>query len=429
MFVGSVPKQVAQQLVSHVDLSKWREVNICCSGSFRIEQSIRNISKTIPINSNDVSLISSIVGLNRTGRSTKFTFKNDLGYLNEYLTQNAETQLALLAYALLISKYKGDNEYCNARREFLHRELENIIASNKERAKRYLEQIQINSFFMGDFVQHIENAKQQGNGVMVFAPTYKGGYERIYKIINENVDWEDEPSYEIYDPKHTHDLIYQLRDDKMDFCFFSDQRYEDVEPTMMYEGNNKPIYIYSSEKKSSLRRDSKKFRPFKYDPINPDLINEKSKIKAVIATSEAMNFLKDIYLAKGINHKNGMFNVLFYLDDMLIGGAIYSLPQFGDKIRNIYMLSDFSLSRKRKLSKLVAMLATSELVISHINKRYFIQIERIHTTAFTQAPVSMKYRGIFHLDARKDGFLNYSSEVRKGSIDQIFLEWLKKYGK
>lgn len=429
MFVGSVPKQVAQQLVANVDLSKWREVNICCSGSFRIEQAIRNISSTIPINSNDVSLITSIVGLNRIGKSTEFQFKNDLAHLNDFLTNNAETQLALLAYALLISKYKSNNEYCNARRAFLQREVDSIIESNKERAKRYLERIHINSFFMGDFVKHIEHAKEQGNGVMVFAPTYKGGYERIYKIINENVDWADEPSYEIYDPKHTHELIHQLRDDQMDFCFFSDQRYEDIEPTMMYEGNNKPIYIYSSEKKSSLRRESKKFRPFKYDAINPELINEKSKVKAVVATSEAMNFLKDIYLAKGINHKNGMFNVLFYLDDMLIGGAIYSLPQFGDKIRSIYMLSDFSLSRARKLSKLVAMLATSDLVISHINKKYFINIERIHTTAFTKAPVSMKYRGIFKLDARKENFLNYSSEVRKGGLDSIFQEWFKKYGK
>lgn len=429
MFIGSVPKQVAQQLVANVDLSKWRAVNICCSGSFRIEQAIRNVNTSIPIHSNDVSLITSIVGLAKTGRVTEFSFKNDLVHLNQYLNSDAETQLALLAYALLISKYKGDNEYCQARRNFLARELDNIISSNKERTKKYLDKISINSFFMGDFVKHIEHAKEKGNGVMVFAPTYKGGYERIYKIINENVDWKDEPTYEIYDPKHTHSLIHQLREDKMDFCFFSDQRYEDIEPTMMYEGNNKPIFIYSSESKTSLRRERKKFKPFKYEAIKPELITDKSSVKAVIAPSEAMNFLKDIYLAKGINHKNGMFNVLFYLDDMLIGGAIYSLPQFGDKIRNIYMLSDFSLSRERKLSKLVAMLATSELVISHINKKYFINIERIHTTAFTQAPVSMKYRGIFRLDARKDGFLNYSSEVRKGTLEDIFSEWFKKYGK
>lgn len=428
MFIGSVPKQVAQQLVSHVDLSRWRGVNICCSGSFRIEQAIRNVNTTIPIHSNDVSLITSIIGLAKTGRSTAFSFKNDLDYLNAYLDQTPESQLATLAFALLISKYKSDNQYCNARREFLLREIDLFIHSNKERAGKYLEQISINSYFMGDFVKHIQHAKERGNGVMIFAPTYKGGYERIYKIINENTEWKDEPSYEIYDPKHTHDLIHQLINDKTDFCFFSDQLYEDIKPTMMYEGNNKPIYIYSSESKTSLRRESKKFRAFKYMPIDPKRITEHSTVKVCIATSEAMNFIKDIYLAKGINHKDGMFNVLFYVDGMLVGGAIYRLSQFGDKFRSIYMLSDFSLSRERKLSKLVAMLATSQLVISHINKKYFINIERVHTTAFTNAPVSMKYRGIFRLDARKEGFLNYSSDVRKDTPQQIYKDWWFKYG-
>lgn len=335
----------------------------------------------------------------------------------------------MLAYALLLNKYKSDNSYCNSRREFLQREIDSFIQSNKERAKKYLESIQIDGFYMGDFLKHIEQAKEAGRGVMVFAPTYKGGYERIYKIINENVDWSDEPEYEIYDPKRTHELIGRLKDEKINFAFFSDQLYEDVKPTMMYEGSNKPIYVYSSGQQTSLRRDSSKFRPFKYKVVEPELIGEQTKITAAIATSEAMNFLKDIYLAKGISHKNGMFNVLFYADDMLIGGAIYALPQYGDKIHGIYLLSDFSVSREARLSKLVAMLATSEAVILTLNRKYFIQIERIFTTAFTKKPVSMKYRGIFRLDARKDGFLNYSSHVRTGTLGDIFLEWFKKYGR
>lgn len=63
MFIGSLPKKVAQQLVSHTNFNNWRGVNVCCSGSFRIEQSIRNVNSSIPIHSNDVSLIASIVGL------------------------------------------------------------------------------------------------------------------------------------------------------------------------------------------------------------------------------------------------------------------------------------------------------------------------------------------------------------------------------
>ena len=428
MFIGSLPKKVIQQAISHIDLNNWRGVHVCCSGSFKIEQAIRSVNTTIPIHSNDVSLISSIVGYAKTGYEIVFNFKNDLDYLNKYLSTDAETQLALIAYAMQLGKYKSDNQYCNARRDFLEREIEAIIQSNKERAKKYLEQISISSFFCGDFIQHIEAAKDSGSGVMVFAPTYKGGYERLYKVINDNIDWADEPSYEIYDPKQTHDIIERLYDENRNFIFFVDQQYDDIKPTMVYEGSNKPIFAYTNSRKSSIRRDSNRARAFKYTAIDTNLIGEKSKVTAVVATSEAMNFLKDIYLAKGIKHKNGMFNVLFYVDGMLAGGAIYSLPQFGDKLRQIYILSDFSLSRRRKLSKLIAMLATSKQIIDYINKKYFINIERVLTTAFTKKPVSMKYRGIFRLDAKKDGFLNYSSEVRDKTLDEIYGEWFKKYG-
>lgn len=428
MFIGSLPKKVIQQAISHIDLNNWRGVHVCCSGSFKIEQAIRSVNTTIPIHSNDVSLISSIVGYAKTGYEIVFNFKNDLDYLNKYLSTDAETQLALIAYAMQLGKYKSDNQYCNARRDFLEREIEAIIQSNKERAKKYLEQISISSFFCGDFIQHIEAAKDSGSGVMVFAPTYKGGYERLYKVINDNVDWASEPSYEIYDPKQTHDIIERLYDENRNFIFFVDQQYDDIKPTMVYEGSNKPIFAYTNSRKSSIRRDSNRARAFKYTAIDTNLIGEKSKVTAVVATSEAMNFLKDIYLAKGIKHKNGMFNVLFYVDGMLAGGAIYSLPQFGDKLRQIYILSDFSLSRRRKLSKLIAMLATSKQIIDYINKKYFINIERVLTTAFTKKPVSMKYRGIFRLDAKKDGFLNYSSEVRDKTLDEIYGEWFKKYG-
>ena len=414
--------------MSHIDLNNWRGVHVCCSGSFKIEQAIRSVNTTIPIHSNDVSLISSIVGYAKTEYEIVFNFKNDLDYLNKYLSTDAETQLALIAYAMQLGKYKSDNQYCNARRDFLEREIEAIIQSNKERAKKYLEQISISSFFCGDFIQHIEAAKDSGSGVMVFAPTYKGGYERLYKVINDNVDWANEPSYEIYDPKQTHDIIERLYDENRNFIFFADQQYDDIKPTMVYEGSNKPIFAYTNSRKSSIRRDSNRARAFKYTAIDTNLIGEKSKVTAVVATSEAMNFLKDIYLAKGIKHKNGMFNVLFYVDGMLAGGAIYSLPQFGDKLRQIYILSDFSLSRRRKLSKLIAMLATSNQIIDYINKKYFINIERVLTTAFTKKPVSMKYRGIFRLDAKKDGFLNYSSEVRDKTLDEIYGEWFKKYG-
>ncbi|HCL5680146.1 TPA: hypothetical protein N2N62_001749 [Citrobacter freundii] len=84
-------------------------------------------------------------------------------------------------------------------------------------------------------------------------------------------------------------------------------------------------------------------------------------------------------------------------------------------------------ARYRKLAKLIPMLATSQDVISHVNRQYVIDIQSVYTTAFTTKPVSMKYRGIYKLTKRGEGFLNYSSVVREQSPQEIFKEWYRKY--
>lgn len=39
----------------------------------------------------------------------------------------------------------------------------------------------------------------------------------------------------------------------------------------------------------------------------------------------------------------------------------------------------------------------------------------------------MKYRGIFELEARRDGFLNYVSDVRRAPLEAIYQEWFDKH--
>ena len=65
------------------------------------------------------------------------------------------------------------------------------------------------------------------------------------------------------------------------------------------------------------------------------------------------------------------------IDGALAGGFAFEQSRFGDKTRELYLLCDFALFRERRLSKLIAMLATSRDVIDPINKRLLVRIERI----------------------------------------------------
>ena len=150
-----------------------------------------------------------------------------------------------------------------------------------------------------------------------------------------------------------------------------------------------------------------------------------SKVEIIAASSGMMNFLKDIYLAKGIAHVSGLTNFLVLIDGCLAGGFIYARDKFGGE--QIYLLSDFALSPKSRVSKLIAILATSATVIQRLEVKLVQRIAAVNTTAFTDKPVSMKYRGIFDLTGRSPGKLNYASKIREQNPGEIYREWYGRF--
>jgi hypothetical protein len=168
--------------------------------------------------------------------------------------------------------------------------------------------------------------------------------------------------------------------------------------------------------------------PFKYRVADPWTFTKDSKIEVRLADVRTMNFLKDRYLAPGLAHSDGQMRCVVFVDGALAGGWIYTQDSM-KALKSIYLLSDFATSRERKLSKLIAMLATGQDTVKHWEARKFTRVETLTTSAFTKKPASMKYRGIWDLHARKPEFLQYQSEVRRVSNEQIYRDWWKRYGK
>jgi hypothetical protein len=133
------------------------------------------------------------------------------------------------------------------------------------------------------------------------------------------------------------------------------------------------------------------------------------------------------YLAKGIAHALGVANYLVLLDGKLAGGFIYARDRW-DPADSIYLLSDFCIAHERRMAKLIAMLAVSSETIGAWCKRFVVRPRFVRTTAFTDQPVSMKYRGIYELASRKPGQLNYQAEIQGRRAKAIYLEWLGRFG-
>lgn len=423
MFIGSIPKKLITQILGNICLKP--RVYIGCSGSFRTEHAIKNLMPEKQVFGNDVSLLSCAVGNLLTGQRLDVEFSGRLERLN-MLRGDAVANTAAVCLAITLARFKGNNQYSRAHFDHILRNLADYHRIEREKLLNYTDGFTIDGFHAGDFHDQIEAARENDGTIIMFAPTYKGGYENIYKFVNSSVTWEA-PSYGIWDPENTEELIQRLLEENQNFAIVSDRRMESVEPRIMFAGNNKPIYMYANDARSSLRQEPKKSQPFRYRLVDTGAITETSKVEIALLNAQQLNFLKNIYLAKGINHKVGMLNFAVLVDGMLAGAFIFSMAQYGDKIHNLYMLSDFSTSRQRKLSKLIPMLATSRSVINHVNRKYLIDIQSVNTTAFTKKPVSMKYRGIYQLAKRGEGFLNYSSGVREQSPQEIFQEWYRKY--
>ncbi|MBI4291308.1 MAG: hypothetical protein HY661_07515 [Betaproteobacteria bacterium] len=427
MFIGAVPKEVVGQVLATVPFDAWGNVYVGCSGSFRFDRAVKMRHPECRVYSNDVSLLTCSIGALAMGREFPVKFKGALAFVEPAIDGlDFRGRVAAVMVAAAMGNFTGKNEYAQVHFRHYREHFRTFVDQALPKLDALVAEIKIEEFYAGDFLEQADRAENSGGGMACFAPTYKGGYERIYKLVNENVEWPA-PKYGIWNPDSLPALIVSLEERHIPYCVISDQLLADRTPTTEWRGSNKPVYTYSSNQAASLRRRLPNEVPFKYTPVEPAAITAESKVSMCVVDSKRMTYLKNVYLTKGIEHTTGQINCLVLIDGALAGGFIFAQTRFGDKTRELYMLSDFAIARERRLSKLIPMIATCREVIQPINRRLLIKVEYIVTTAFTTKPVSMKYRGIFELDKRTADHLQYQSAVRNQSIQDVFHEWLRKY--
>lgn len=102
-----------------------------------------------------------------------------------------------------------------------------------------------------------------------------------------------------------------------------------------------------------------------------------------------------------------------------------------------YLLSDFAVvpTDYPRLSKLVVLAATSSEAQLMCQRTFSRRIRAVSTTAFSNNPVSMKYRGLLRLTKRgpsnEDGWkfqLQYQGAMGEHSLAQALEKWAKRWG-
>lgn len=437
-FFGTVPTKCVEQVIGTVPFKDWPAVYVCCSGTFRIEQALTQVlGSGAPIYSNDVSLYSSVLGAWLTDKPFELTFKDDLGFIEEHVN-DFQSRVAAVLVAHEMSRFTHNNDYSRQMFGYYSQHFEEFHQKAIAKLTHLKETVSIRRYDARDWRAHVDEAIAQGAGIAAFPPFIMGDYENQYKFLERCVDWPT-PTYDLYDPSQLDGILTKIEESGVPYCVLSDQTWPEKRKPMLHyvQGRKKPHFCYANTNRSSVRHLSSTNAPFKYEPVDPWELRPSATVEVAQAPGDALNYFKDVYLATNIIHTGGLRGYFVLLDGKYAGGIIYADAQRNiGKVqarRALYILSDVSVTGDRRLSKLVAMIATSRDVVRPLAVRLMKRVDWVVTTARSVGPVSMKYRDIYELETRtydeEEGrhILNYVAPVVDKTPQQIYKQWFKKH--
>jgi hypothetical protein len=171
----------------------------------------------------------------------------------------------------------------------------------------------------------------------------------------------------------------------------------------------------------------------KYDILMPeDEIPRSAQVRVKEVDISTINHYRNMYLSKKIQLGSGGPCFLVFAGNKLFGFLIFqAYSKKGGPSNEIYLLSDFVVpsTRYRRLAKLLLMAVTCREMKQVLDEMHIRDYASILTTAFTDRPVSMKYRGVFDLAKRGEGFLNYRGTFGENAFKEVVSSWMKKYEK
>lgn len=446
LFIGGIKAPMRQNLAELVkDLDRDTKIQILCSGKFTIENILCNMGFK-NVRGNDISLLTASIGKFLCGERVQFQFKPDSEFIElEKFIQDDEDDLSKIAVLLTIYHTCRDGDgsqlYKSLKHKVYMQGLEKHFYRNREEfQKRYGGLLgNLAGFSTKDLVEYVEQPSDDVVRVCSI-PTITGGYELIYRVFDKNLEFEKYP-YSIIDNEAYVALNEQCLE-KHRSIVFTDRPLGggyDKNLVIKYEIIGKPWFLYSSLNKDFskcyfLDNNSPSYF-FKHEIYDENGVDKDAVVEVKSIKESVYQFFRNRYQSAKLKTLGSAH--LYYA--VLINGKYVGGFAFKDYQRGcLVLLSDFTFFNKWRISKLIPMLARSKEVMENVAMRlYRRNLEgdwRILTRVVTEAPISMKYRGIWELSRRgveDDGskYLIYASEAGKNTIKEEFDLWLRKHYK
>lgn len=403
-------------------------IYVGCSGNFTVERILAERGLG-PLHGNDVSIYSCAIGNYLSGLPIGITVQHaDWKWLDEYLDGELGT-IATLLLCTEMFKYDRDEVFHRRMLAAYRKRFQDLHLQTLEKIKKALDGVQLESFFPGDVMALVESVPKDAVFV-TFPPTYKSGYERLYKKLVEVFAWQA-PEYGVFDDE-AFERLTEAMQAKSHWCTLRDHPVEALSPylkAMVQTGlRTKPVYVYGNDGTARVVQPNQKTEPVLFPRLSDEL---PGPLSLHWLTQGQFNTLRSEYLNPKIAPSSATVRLAILSGTELIGALAFVKPQsYGQGWCDAYMMTGFGVRPTiyKRISKLVVMTAMSKEVRAILEMKLSLQVRIIGTTAFTENAASMKYRGSLEVYNRKEGAVNYAGQSGRWSLKEALELWMKRDG-
>lgn len=452
MFKGVIHANARAILPEFIQKMPGRVINIC-SGNFTLETTIRMNGYAGSLQGCDVSLYTSALGEYFAGRKLDAKLRDTADPDLQVFGKHMEDGIGVAAVVAIVLDL---SEHAPRKNEFQKRiwramilQAEKLVLETRKRLETKKAKIQLNDFHSRDGVEVIKSVTNAPDTLLISSPpTYEGGYEKLYAWMEATFEWPKPQYTDIGPAKDFAELIVGAGTDWM---LFTEDRRQDVEEVVgkpiaqAARGPNKNVYLYSNlgVKPKLVRRKVECADEPKWPRLTDrDTISESSKLEFHRINFKEANYIRQLYSSVIVTQASAQFCYAFTLEGKLFGIAMFSLATFDPLVNGksiggeyIYMMCDLPVASEKhqRLSKLVLACTTAKEFQHELEHRVTQKVNWIFTTAFSENPVSMKYRGAYDFHSRKpkdaNGHysINYVARIGKKGLKELFRVWFTKH--
>jgi len=435
------------------------DIFVGCSGNFTVERVLMDLDR-FALHGNDVTVFSGAIGSILAGQPFAITLKPEfddvLGWLRPYMQHPIDTAATVMLLTRMSDTMTAagdlrDNAFNHRIYPAFERQFPQLHAATA--AKLFDLKGSLATYYNGDVMDMLAEIPDRA-GFICYPPFFSGDYEAMFAKLDLVLEWP-RPDFEDIGGDFQEQLFDQAK--RLDHWLIgSNTIWENQSQYLcgVTQTTNRgmPIYLYSATGVKRVVTPRQKIEQVGVERLRQ---GEKLGEKLTLHTLSEGQFqaLRSQYMSEKIRPGVAMNAYAVCCDGRLIGVYALSTNRTGGMIvnpRQVYMLSDFPVAPTSyaHLAKLILFAALSNesrlLAERMVNGR----VTEVKTTAFTERPSSMKYRGLFKIDSRKEredagtiygdptddeGYgryqINYLSPIGRWSLAEGLDQWKLRFAK